>query len=151
MKLKRLYTENDTKPDVSNTAPKTYWTILNRLFYNKKISAIPPVFVDGSFISDYCKKASIFNNFLASLYTSIKKNSVLPPLLYKTNMRISYFHVTNKDILSIIKSLALDSHESHGYDNVSVKMIKICSESVTIPSKIMFQESLKEEIFPEMR
>ena len=56
-------------------------------------------------------------------------------------MRISYFHVTNKDILSIIKSLALDSHESHGYDNVSVKMIKICSESVTIPSKIIFQES----------
>ena len=29
-------------------------------------------------------------------------------------------------------------------------MIKICSESVTIPLKITFQKSLKKEIFPEI-
>ena len=44
--------------------------------------------------------------------TPIKNNSVLPPLLYKTN---TSFRVANKDILSIIKSL--DSGKSHGYDN----------------------------------
>ena len=43
------------KVEHSNTAPKTYWTILNCSLYNKKIPAIPPLFVDGSFISDYCK------------------------------------------------------------------------------------------------
>ena len=35
----------------------------------------------------------------------------------------------------------MDSSKSHGYDNISIKMIKICSESVTIPSKIIFEES----------
>ena len=30
----------------SHTAPKTYWTLLNRLLYNKKIPAIPPLLVD---------------------------------------------------------------------------------------------------------
>ena len=78
----------------------------------------------------------------------IKHNSVLPPLLYKTNTRINSFRVTNKDILSIIKSL--DSSKSHGFDNISIKMIKICSESVTIPLKIIFEESLKKGIFPEI-
>ena len=37
----------------SNTVAKTYWTILNRLLSNEKIPAIPPLLVDGSFISDY--------------------------------------------------------------------------------------------------
>ena len=78
-----------------------------------------------------------------------KSNSVLPPLLYKTNTRINSFYVTNKDILSIIKSLS--SRKSHGCDNTSIKMIKICSELVTIPLKIIFEESLKKKgISPEI-
>ena len=44
-----------TKLEHSNAAPKTYWAILNRFLYN--------IFVDSSFISDYCKKANLFNNF----------------------------------------------------------------------------------------
>ena len=118
-----------TKLEYSNAAPKTYWTISNRLLYNKKIPAISPLFVDGIFISDYCKKSNLFNNFFVSICTPIKNNSVLPPLLYKTNIRINSFRVTNKDILSIIKSL--DSSKSHGFDNISIKITKIGSESVS--------------------
>ena len=132
-----------TKHENSNTAPKTCWPILNRLHFNKKIPAIPPLFLDGSFISGYCKKANLFNNVFVSICTPIKNNSVLPPFLYKTNTRINSFCVTNKDVLSIIKSL--DSSKSYGYDNISIKMIKLCSESVTISLKVIFEESLKKE------
>ena len=44
MKAKNDYTQrmtnklNDPKAD-----PKTYWSILNRFLYNKKIAAIPPL------------------------------------------------------------------------------------------------------------
>ena len=62
-----------TKLEHSNTAPKTCWTTLNRLLYSKKVPAIPPLFVDGSFISDYCKKANLFNNAFVSICTPIKK------------------------------------------------------------------------------
>ena len=55
------------------------------------------------------------------------KNSVLPPLLYKTSSRISSFRVANKDILWITKSI--DSSKSHGYDNNSVKSVQIQSFS----------------------
>ena len=125
-----------TKLEHSNTAPKTYCAILNHLLCNKEILVIPPLLVDGSFISKHCQKANLFNNFFVSICTPIKNNSVLPPLLYKTNTRINSFCATNNDILSIIKSL--DSRKSHVYDNISIKMIKISSESVTIPLKIIF-------------
>ena len=60
------------KLEDSHTALKAYWTILNRLIYNKKIPAIPPLFVDGNFISDFCAKANIFSNYFASICTPIK-------------------------------------------------------------------------------
>ena len=44
----------------------------------------------------------------------------------------------------------LPSSKSHGYDNISIKMMKICSESVTIVLKIILEESLKKGIFPEI-
>ena len=126
----------------------TYRSILNRFFYNRKIPSIPPLLVDGNFISDFCEKANLLNNFFDSIYTPIKNNSGLPPFIYKTNTSIHYFCVTNKNILSIINSL--DSSKAHGYDNMSIKMIKICDESVTIPLKIIFEESLKKGIFPDI-
>ena len=137
-----------SKLEDSNTASKTYWSILNRFLYNKKIPAIPPLLVDGNFISDFCEKANLFNNFFASICTPIKSNSRLPPFVYKTNTRIHCFYVTDKDILSIINPL--NSSKAHGYDNISIKIMQICNESVTIPLKIIFEESLKKVIFPDI-
>ena len=48
----------------SHTAPKTYWILINRLLYNKKMPAIVPLLVDGTFVSDFYEKSNIFNNFL---------------------------------------------------------------------------------------
>ena len=59
----------------SNNVPKTYRTIWNRLLHNEKIPAIPHFIVDGSLISDYRKKANLFNNFFASICTPIKHNN----------------------------------------------------------------------------
>ena len=53
----------------SNTSSKSYWTILNRLLYNKKLQTLPPLLVAGKMVSDFCKKANIFNNFFASICT----------------------------------------------------------------------------------
>ena len=114
-----------------------------------KILVMPPLLVDGSFISDYCEKANLFNNFFASICIPIKNKSVLPPFLYQTNTRISYCRVTNRDKLSITKSLG--SSKSHGYNSISIKMITICSESVTVHSNIIFEESLKKEFVEKRR
>ena len=81
-----------------------------------------------------------------------KNNNVLPSLLYKTNTRINSFRVTNKDILSLIILLLLDSIKCCGYDNISVKMIRTCGESLTISWEVMFERPLmKRNIFRNIK
>ena len=61
-----------TKLQDPKSAAETYWAILSRLLYMKKIPAIPPLFVNGKFVSDFCEKANIFNNLFVSMYTNKK-------------------------------------------------------------------------------
>ena len=88
-----------------NTSSKSNKTILNRLLYNKKLPKIPPPLVDGKMVSDFCKKANIFNNFFASICTPIDNTSCLPSFSYRTGRRIKPFQVTENDTLAIIKIL----------------------------------------------
>ena len=132
---------------LTDSSPKTYWTMLNRLLYNNKLSPIPTLLVYGNLVSDFCKKANIFNNSFASIYRPIDNTSCLPSFSYRTVSKIKSFHVTENDILAIIKPL--DPYEAHGYDNISIKMIKICSQSLILPLKIIFEHSLKKGKFLE--
>ena len=115
------------------------------MLYNKKISTIPPLFVDGKLVSDFCKKANIFNNFIASICKPIDHTSCLPPFSYRTGSTMQSFHVTENDILAIIKTL--DPNEAHGCDNISTKMIKICSLSLTLRLNFFFEHSIKKVNF----
>ena len=87
------------KLEESKTAPKAYWAILNCLIYNKKIPAIPLLFVKGNFVSDFSLKANLFNDFYASICTPIQNSKVLPPLKYRTSKKFNSFSVFEKDIL----------------------------------------------------
>ena len=60
------------KLENSDTAPKTYWSIINRFLDNKKIYIIPPVFFEGKLISDFEKKAELFNNHFLSQCSLVK-------------------------------------------------------------------------------
>ena len=62
---KTTQAKNDYIDQLQNlsTAPKIYWAILSRLLCNKKNPAISPLLVDGKRVSDFCKKANLFNSF----------------------------------------------------------------------------------------
>ena len=132
----------------SNTSSKSYWTILKRLLYNKKLPTILPLLVDGKMVSDFGKKANIFNNLFVFICTPIGNTSCLPSFSYRTGSRIKSFQVTENDILAITKSL--DPNKAHGCDNISIKMIKICSKSLILPLEIIFEHSLKKGKFPKI-
>ena len=141
--LKMTTTFQDPK-----TAAKMYWVILSRLLYKKKVLAIPPLFVNGKFVSDFREKANLLITFFASICTPIKNSSVLSLFLYRTNARITSFDFTEEDISLIIKNL--DPAKAHACDNKSIKMIKICSESLTLPLIIIFKQPLTEYTFLEI-
>ena len=91
-------------------------------------------------VSEFYEKANISNNFFASICTPIDNTICLPSFSYRTGSRIKSFQITENDILAIIK--ALDPNKAHGYNNISIKMIKICSQSLNLQLKIIFEHSL---------
>ena len=58
-----------------STAPKTYWSILNRFLSNKKIPIIPPLLVDDRVVSNSAQKAELFASYFASQCTPVINKS----------------------------------------------------------------------------
>ena len=66
------------------TIAKTYWSILKTLLNNKKNPCIPPLFHQGKYVTDFKKKAKLFNSF-AKQCSIIQNSSKLPLTLNKKN------------------------------------------------------------------
>ena len=89
------------------TSPKTYWSILKRFLNKTKIPTIPPLLVNGTFKTDFRKKAGIFNTFFADQCSIINNESVLPVINYKTHKRLTNITISPEDLSSMIKDLTL--------------------------------------------
>ena len=72
------------------TGAKTYWSILKTLLNNKKNPCIPPLIHQGKYVTDFKKKAELFNSFFAKQCSIIQNSSKLPLTLNKKNWKF-YF------------------------------------------------------------
>ena len=54
--------------------------------------------------------------------------------------------INPEDILKLIRNL--DPNKSHGFDGISIRMIKMCDESIIKPLNIIFKNSINEGTFP---
>ena len=129
-------------------AKKSYWAIVKTLFNGKKIPVIPPIFSNNQIITDFKAKANIFNEHFANQCSTMLNNSVLP-LNYQslTNDELISFNIREEDITKIIRNL--NSTKAHGYDAISIAMLKICDSSVSKPLCYLFKSCLTECIFPD--
>ena len=100
-------------------------------------------------ISDFEAKANQLNNFFASQCTPLNNNSKIPEnQTYKTNTKLSLIKFMNKDIINIIRSLNED--KAHGYDNISIRMLKICDTAIVKPLSIIFNNCINQSMFPDI-
>ena len=65
----------------------------------------------------------------------------------KTDKRLNTINFNGDDIISIIKSL--DSKKAHGADNISIRMIKLCGDSIILPLTLIFEDCIDKGIFPD--
>ena len=63
-----------------------------------------------------------------------------------TNVKISSIKFENKDIINVIK--AVDSCKTYGYDDISMRMLKICDSTIVKPLTILFKNCISQGIFP---
>ena len=60
---------------------------------------------------------------------------------------LSHVSVTKEQIINIINNLS--SNKAHGYDGISVSMLKLCAAEVASPLQIIFQDCINFGIFPD--
>ena len=129
------------------TSTKTYWSILKSFLNNKKIPCISPLFHQNRYIIKYKDKAELFNNFFANQCFPKKNSSVLPSVLFKrTENVISSIDFGSDDIAKIIQKL--DPNKSHGHDMISVRMLKICGNSIYKPLQLIFRSCIENGKLP---
>ena len=69
------------------TSLKTYWSLLKTLLNNKKIPCIPPLLQDNKYVTDFKKKAELFNLFFAKPCSEIGNSSELSLNFLKKNQK----------------------------------------------------------------
>ena len=115
---------------------KTYWLIIKSFLYNK-----------NRYITKYKDKTELFNNFFANQCSLIKTFSVLPSVLLKeTENVISSINFSLDDIAKIIQKL--DPNKAHGHDMISIRMLKICGNSVYRPLQLIFRSCIENGKLP---
>ena len=73
--MQRYYSSKLANPATNS---KTYWSIFKIFLSNKKTPCIPPLFHENRLITNFKKKAKLFNIFFANQCTLLTNNSVFP-------------------------------------------------------------------------
>ena len=130
------------------TSRKTYWSLINTLLNKAKIPRIPPLVENGLFITDFTEKAQLFNDYFILQCTTIDTGSDLPRNIPMPTSLISDLNFSEEKILNIIRSL--NPNKAHGWDEISIRMIKISDASLLTPLRIIFTNCLRQGVFPEI-
>ena len=100
----------------------------------------------GLFITDFTEKAQLFNDYFILQYTTIDTGSNIPPAVQGNPILLSDFVISEEKILKIIRSL--NPNKAHGWDEISIRMIKFSDVSLVTPLKIIFTNCLSQGVFP---
>ena len=106
---------------------RTYWSILKTFYNDKNIPLTPPLLIDDKFVTDIQTKANIFSNIFAEQCTPVRNGSVLQVnQIFLTQAKLKSLDFKEVEIPKIIR--ALHKNRAHGYDDISIRMIKICDK-----------------------
>ena len=117
------------------------------MLYTKIISKIikaiiPPILNDNQYITDFKQKAEIFGFHFSKQCTPLISNSKVPSeCSRKSNESLSSIAFEINDIEKIIKNL--DPNKSHGHDMFSIRMLKLCGESIYKALNLIFKSCLE--------
>ena len=112
--------------------PQTSLSFLKKIFHGRKIPVIPPLLTDGKLVSDFKEKVNIFKEFFSHQCTLFNNGSECPnQLILYSNKRLSSVIFDDQDIFK--SSIALNINKAHGYDDISIRMIKICDSALVKP------------------
>ena len=121
--------QNYYSKNVENTqrSSKAYWSLFKIFLNNNFLNFLIPTFADQCSL--------------------IRNSSELPrEPEYSTQSSLSSITFSKDDTAKMIQNL--DPNKAHGHDQISNRMLKICSTSICKPLKIIFHRCLGTGTFP---
>ena len=92
-------------------------------------------------------KANIFNYYFVEQCSLTNNESGLPNFVFRCNSSLSDVEITGEKIfLSIMRSL--DPPKAHGFDDLSINMIKICDIEIVKALYLIYMKCLETGRFP---
>ena len=119
-------------------------SVLKTFLIKREIPCIPPLFNNNKFISNFRDKAELFNNFFCSTVYSDRQgkwNSCYTPTKI-----LSSILVTTADVSKITKNL--DPNKAHAHYMISIRMLKLCDDSVLPSLELIFKSFVESGRFP---
>ena len=94
-----------------------------------------------SFETNFLNKANIFNNYFSKQCNIFDNGSILPEVSFRTNKRLNHLEINGNDILKVIKDL--NTNKAHGWDEIYIRIIKLCGNTLVTPLLIIFETALE--------
>ena len=113
------------------TGIQAYWSLLKSVLNKARVSNIPPLLENDKFILDFAAKADIFNDHFVKQCITINTGSPIPYDTLPIAPPLTDFAISSEKILSMIRSL--NPGKAHGWDDISVRMIKLCDVALVFP------------------
>ena len=89
----------------------------------------------NQFVTDFLVKANWFHDCFSQQCITVDSGSSIPPnITFGSEQKLSTFEFCIDDIIKIIKSL--DPGKAHGHGEISIRMIKLCTSSISQTSSI---------------
>ena len=132
----------------ADTGNKMYWSMINRVLNKAKIPLIPPLLENGRVVLDFEKKAQIFNDYFILQCTALDTGSEIHNATPFDVPVLNGLQISDEKILGVIRSLNLS--KAHCWDDISIRMIKICDQALIIPLKIIYENCIAKGVFPQI-
>ena len=111
--------------------PKSYWTVLNKLLNKKRYTNIPPLLINDIFVSNFQTKADLLNDFIVNNVLFTNNRSTLPASYTRSDQMLDFIDIDDHRILRAIRNL--NPNKAHGCDDISIRMLKTCDDSIVLP------------------
>ena len=151
-----------------STRNKDFWKAIKPIFSKTKTKSDNiPLREDDNIITDCKEVCQIFNKFFSEIgsnignaednsrpieeiisgYTNHPSIVMIREKINLTQNNISLTDVTERDVHKIIRKLS--SKKASGYDEISVKFIKMTSKSIVKPLTQIANKCIQQNIFPD--
>ena len=97
-------------------------------------------------LTNFRMKTNIFNEYFARQCQPLNIDSTLPMLHVKTSKLLSNIVITPEAVESVI--VKLNDKKAHGFDGISIPILKMCSREIAYPLTLIFTKCLENGIYP---